>query len=202
MEHLHPGAVGAGTVMLDPGHLLRQEYPFRVRHHDGKAPVGAGEPGRFLGRPVRVIRIGLSHRAAVIHEAHGCRGLLPGSVEYRPAFPVGHHDGQSRSGHAPEEQGARVGDLDHHHPGFELLGAVALEIRPVVGAGYDTAQPGQHLAAVADPQAEAVGAVEEAFELVPETVVVEDGLCPAAAGAQDVAVGKTAAGYQAGQVGQ
>jgi hypothetical protein len=41
-------------------------------------------------------------------------------------------------------------------PGLELLGAVAHEVRPVLGAGDQLAQVGEHLAAVADAQREGV----------------------------------------------
>ena len=84
---------------------------------------------------------------------------------FDPAMPWKNREGESD-------------DLDHDHPGFKLLGPVAFKIRPTAGAGYDTTQVGQHLAAVADTQAEAVGAVEEPLELVPEAVVVEYGFLP------------------------
>ena len=184
--------------MRDPGHLPGQEYPFRVRHHDGKTPVGAGEPGHSLHRPVRVVRVGFRHIPTVVDKAHRYGTRLSASVHCCLSLPVGHYDRESRSGHTLEKQGGRVSDLHHHHPGFELLGSVAGKIRPAGGAGYDAAQPGQHLAAVADAQAETVGAVEKALELVPEALVMEDGLRPAAARAEHVAVGKSAAGDQAG----
>ena len=53
---------------------------------------------------------------------------------------------------------------------------------------------GFHLAAVAHTQGEGVGPLEEGLELVARPRVVEDGLGPALAGAQDVAVGEAAAG--------
>ncbi len=94
-------------------------------------------------------------------------------------------------------------DLDHDQARLELLGAVAHEVRPVLGAGDQLVQVGQHLAAVADAEREAVRAREEGLRTASRARGVEqDRLGPALAGAQHVAVGEAAAGDQALEVGQ
>ncbi len=83
---------------------------------------------------------------------------------------------------------------------FELLGAVAHEMRPVLRAGDQRAQIAHHLAAVADPEREGIAAPEERFELVARARVEQDGLGPALARAQHIAVGEAAAGREALEV--
>ncbi len=56
---------------------------------------------------------------------------------------------------------------------------------------------GQHLAAIADSEAETARVLEEGAEGIPGAGIVPDGAGPAAAGAQYVAVGEAAAGRQA-----
>jgi hypothetical protein len=105
--------------------------------------------------------------------------------------------GMRRAGHAVEQDGGRFRHFHHDEAGLELLRQVALEARPVLGAGDDVLEPAHHLAAVAHPQGEAVGTFEEGLEFVARPLVVQDGRGPAAAGAEHVAVGEAAAGRQA-----
>ena len=65
--------------------------------------------------------------------------------------------------------------------------------------GNDLLERGEHLAAIAHAQRERVRAIEEALELLARTGVVEDGLGPALAGAEHVAVGEPAAGHEAAE---
>ena len=68
------------------------------------------------------------------------------------------------------------------------------------GAGNDFLERREHLAAVAHAEREGVLAVEEPLELLARASVVEDGLGPALARAQHVAVGESAAGHQAAEI--
>ena len=64
-------------------------------------------------------------------------------------------------------------------------------------AGNELAQVAHHLAAVAHAQREGVAALEERLELVARARVEEDGLRPALARAEHVAVGEAAARREA-----
>ena len=66
-------------------------------------------------------------------------------------------------------------------------------------AGNDLLERGEHLAAVADAEREGVLPIEESLELLARAGVVEDGLGPALAGAEHVAVGEPAAGHEAAE---
>ena len=68
------------------------------------------------------------------------------------------------------------------------------------GARDDLLERGEHLAAVAHAEREGVGAIEEALELLARAGVIEDGLGPALARAEHVAVGESAAGDEAAEV--
>ncbi len=74
------------------------------------------------------------------------------------------------------------------------------EARPVLRPRDQRLQLRQHLAAVAHAQGEGVGAGEEAGEGLARPRRQQDGLGPAAARAQHIAVGETAAGDQPAQV--
>ena len=63
----------------------------------------------------------------------------------------------------------------------------------------DILELGDHLAAVADAEGEAVGTLEELLELFLELLVVENGFCPTGTGAEYVAVGEAAAGDKSGK---
>ena len=175
-----------------------------MRHHDREAAV-FGRHGReaALGA-VRVVRIDLGRVAARINEAGGGlheRGVFR-TQELHAAFAVGVHDGHHAAGHAREEDRRALENLDVHETGLELLGRVAHEFRPVRGARDQVAQMAHHLAAVADAQTEGVLAVEERAEHLDHAVVVKDGLGPAAAGAEHVAVGEAAAAGKARELGE
>ncbi len=133
----------------------------------------------------------------------GVAGLTQAAaVEVGAALAVGDGNGQPRAGHALQEQRLRRQHFHQRQARLELLGEVALEVRPGLRAGNQLVQVGHHLAAVADAEAEAVATIEEGLELVAGARVEEDGLGPALAGAQHVAVGEAAAGRQALEVVQ
>src|SRR6185295_152871 len=83
-EHAHPRRVLAPVAGM-PRHLHAAEYALRMRHQYGKTPVGRRESGDALRRPVRIVRVSLGRRTAVVDEAQGHqrfgRGLLPGIAE-------------------------------------------------------------------------------------------------------------------------
>ncbi len=112
---------------------------------------------------------------------------------------MGDSDGHKRSRHAGQEHRRALLDSHQGQAGLELLAAVAHEARPMVGAGNDLLQIGNHLAAVAHAEREGVLAGKEAFEFGARSRAVQDGLGPTFAGAQDVAVGKPAAGRDAAE---
>jgi hypothetical protein len=141
-----------------PGHLHRAVDALGVRHHDGEAAVGGGEPGDAVGRAVRVEGIGLRDAAVVVDVAQRDDGLLLPAVraEIGAALSMRDDDGQAAAGHAVEEQRGTPRHLDHDEARLELLAAVAHEARPVLGAGNDLGEVAHHLAAVADAQREGV----------------------------------------------
>ena len=118
-------------------------------------------------------------------------------LEQRLTFAMGDGDRQGRSGHAGEQNRRALLDLDHRHAGLELFGAVAHETRPALGAGDQFLELREHLAAVADAEAEGVFTFEEGRELIASATVEERRLGPAAAGTEHVAVGEAAAADQA-----
>jgi hypothetical protein len=61
-----------------------------------------------------------------------------------------------------EEDRRRIQHLDHAEARLELFRLVARELRPGFGARDDGLQVAHHLAAVADAQAEGVGAAKKA----------------------------------------
>src|SRR5690606_31576508 len=96
----------------------------------------------------------------------------------------------------------RVLYFHHGDAGFELLGAVEYEERPVFAAGNQLSQVGQHLTADAHAQGEGVGAGKEVAEGLAGLFVEQDRLGPAFAGTQHVTVGEAATGDQTTEVGQ
>ena len=172
-----------------------------MRHHDGGPAVAGGEAGDALRTAAGVGGVLLRRVAQAVHVAQRQQPLFDVAVEilvadFGAALTVGHGDRQARAGHVAQQYGRRV--LDFHQRGarLELLAQVAHEVRPVLGAGDQILQVGQHLAAVTDPQREGVLAEEEAVEGVAQARVIENALGPALAGAQHVAVGEAAAGHQ------
>ena len=87
------------------------------------------------------------------------------------AFAVGDGNGQEGALHPLQEEAGTLEDFDVGVAGLKLLGAVADKLGPVLGAGNDVLQLGNHLTAVADAEGEAVGALEEGLEqpLIPRT---------------------------------
>ncbi len=184
------------------------EHALRVRHHDGEAAVLGSEAGHAVRGTVRVQRVDLGRFAVVVYVAQGHQAAfgdrvrIEAGAEFHPAFAMGHGDRHLRSGHAGQEDGGRIHHLDHRHARLELFRTVAHEARPVTGAGDDVGELGEHLAAVAHAQAETVLAGEEGGELLEGARVEADGLGPASARAEHVAVGEAAAGDQTGEAVQ
>src|SRR5690606_31666231 len=187
-DHAQPAAAFLPLIRA-PGVLHGAEYACRVRHHDGHAAVAAGEAGDATGRAVGVGRVGLGDLAVGIDEAQGHATGQVGfqqrlfAFELGMTFAVGDGDRHARTGHATQEDRGRLLDLDHGHAGFELLRAVAHEVRPELGAGNQFVQVGHHLATVAHAQGEAVLALEESLEAFTGTAVEQDRLGPAFTGA-------------------
>src|SRR5690554_7336357 len=136
-EHAHPGAVFAPVVRV-PGVLDCAEDAFRVRHHDGDAAVAGGQAGDAAGGAVGVGGVAVGHAAVVVDEAQGYAaagfaGVDGGAVgKLGITFAVGDGDRHARADHATEEDRRRGLYFHHGDAGFELLGAVAYEARPVV----------------------------------------------------------------------
>src|SRR5437773_11148678 len=74
-EDAHPGRILRAAVRR-PRQLHVAEDPFRVRHDDGEAAVGRGEPGDAPRRAARIVGIGLGDVAAVVDITHGHSCLL------------------------------------------------------------------------------------------------------------------------------
>src|SRR5256886_8034065 len=196
-ENAHPGRVLRAPVRR-PRKLHVAEDPFRVRHHDGEAAVGRGEPGDAPRRAARIVGVGFGDVSAVVDITHRHPGLLNEiSWILGTAFAVGGDYRHAAAGHAVEEERRARRDLDHHQAPFELLRAVPHECRPMLGARDQLLQRRHHLAAVAGAERERIAAREELLELGPDPGVEQDRAGPAAAGAQHVAVGKPAAGGKA-----
>src|SRR4029079_11847133 len=115
-------------------------------------------------------------------------------------FAMRHGNRQQGPVHALEEDGRRAGELDQREAALELLAAIAHEAWPARRARHDLLERREHLATVAHTQRERVVALEESLELVARTGVIQDGLRPALAGAQHVAVGEAAAGHEAAEL--
>src|SRR3569832_336348 len=99
-EHPQPGGVLAPLGRV-PAVLHGAEYPLGVRHQDGCAPIGGGEPGDAERRAVGIGGVVLGRRTAVIdvtqaHEACGERLVRRMTfVELGAPFAVGHSDGEA-----------------------------------------------------------------------------------------------------------
>ena len=186
------------------GLLHAAEHALRVRHQHGEAAVWRGDGGDAFRRAVRVVRVRFGGGALVVDEAHGFADL--GDVarlrEVGVAFAMGDGDAGLGAGHAVEEDRRGVHHFDHGKAAFEFLRLVARELGPGVGAGDDGFQVAHHLAAVADAEAEAVRAVEEARELFRQAGVEQNRFRPAFARAQHVAVREAAHGDDALEVVQ
>src|SRR4029079_3369346 len=106
-EHPHPRRVLAPVAGM-PRHLHAAEYALRMRHQYGKTPVGRRESGDALRRPVRIVRVSLGRRTAVVDEAQGHqrfgRGLLPGIAELGVSFAVGERGRNPAAFHPREKQ--------------------------------------------------------------------------------------------------
>src|ERR1041384_5490585 len=86
-EHAHPGAVFAPAFRV-PRLLHRAEDPFRMGHQYREASVMGGESSDACGRSVRIQRIDLGRRAAIVDEAQRVNRLRSclGRIEGRGAF--------------------------------------------------------------------------------------------------------------------
>jgi len=171
-----------------------------MRHQDREAAVGGRQPGDAKRRAVDVERIALGCPAGAVDVAQCHIGLrrreLRGVPELRVTLTVGRGHRNATARHAGEEQAWRAPDLDQREARLELLGAIAQEAWPVLGAGNEGREVGEHLAAVADAECEASRIREETLERRAQGLAMEDGLRPAPAGSEHIAVGKAAAGRQ------
>ena len=112
------------------------------------------------------------------------------------------HDRHATACHATQQDGRAIDDLDHRKARLELLAAVAMKGRPGLGTRDDRSEVGHHLTAIAYAQRKGVATAEEAFELVAQAIVEQDGLCPALPGTQHVAIGEATASRKAVEIGQ
>ncbi len=181
-----------------PGVLHRAEHTLGMRHEDGEAPVGRGEPRDAGRRAVGVAGVGLRHRAAIVDKAQRdqrfhCRTRRC-AREFGVALAIRHRDRHAAAHHALEEQRGRALHLQHHEARLELLRLVAHEVRPCFRPGDELVQIAHHLAAVAHAERERVGAPEERLELLACARIEQDRFCPSLPSAEHVAVGKAAAG--------
>ena len=115
---------------------------------------------------------------------------------------MGHHNGQSGAGHSLQHQGWAVLDLNQDQPRFILLGGVASKAWPVSGTGDQFAEVGEHLATVANSQAEGIAAFKKRSKLFAQAGVEKNRLGPALPGTEDIAVGEATAGRQALKIRQ
>ncbi|GJC81968.1 hypothetical protein ColLi_04805 [Colletotrichum liriopes] len=181
--------------------------------HEGEDPaVPAPDASHAARAAVRVVRVAFrpSDAKAVVDVPERDEAFVSqvvegvGAREGGPALAMRDGDGQGRAVHAVEEDGRRRGaglvDLDHGEARLELPAGVLDERGPVLGAGDQLLEARDHLATVADAQRERVGALEEVFKLLARVLVLEDGLRPADAGAEDVAVREAAARRDAHKV--
>ena len=83
-------------------------------------------------------------------------GGIDARREHRAALAVRHRDRDAAPRHALEEDRRRVEHLERAVARLELLGRVALELRPRLGAGDDVLELREHLAAVAHAEREGV----------------------------------------------
>ena len=182
----------------------RTEHALGVRHHRREAAIRGRHRRQAAGRAVRVERILFGGGATVVDIAqrlhHGTE--IARQREVGEAFAVRDRDRRLGAGHAREEDRRRIEHFDHAEARLELFRLVARELRPGLGAGNDRFQVRQHLAAVAHAEAEGVLAREEGGELVGQLGVEEDGLGPALAGSEHVAVGEAAHRDHAVEVGE
>jgi hypothetical protein len=185
-----------------PGMVQGAEHALRVRHHDGEAAVGGGQAGDAL----RASRWGW--RVAARSGGRGCprsagppgprlgRCVVP-VAKLGAALAVGHGNGQAEPAMPCKQQGGDSGTSTEGETRLELFRAVAHEARPGLGAGDQLCSPDIIWQPLQTPRAKVSVAGEEGGELVAGAGVEQDGLGPALAGAQHVAVGEAAAGGQA-----
>src|SRR5690606_389427 len=197
-EHTQPRGILAPADRR-PAQVGRAQGAFGMRHQDGGAAVLAGQAGSGAGRAVGVGRIARGRRAVGLDVAQrGARGgLVEVAGELGPALAVRDHHRDTRTGHAAQEQRRRFDHLQQPQARLELLAAVAQEGGPVPGAGDYRLELAEHLAAVADTQAEAVVTGEERRELLAQPRALQDAGGPAAARAKHVAIAEATAGSQA-----
>ena len=127
-------------------------------------------------------------RAAHIRRA----ALLP----RRATLAMGNHDGCAQAAHTAHEYRGRCQYFYHYQARLVLFRGIALEARPVTGAGNAVGEMGQHLAAVAHAEREGVGALEEGFEACPRALIELNGAGPTTTGAEHVTLGKATTGGQ------
>ncbi|KAJ0163110.1 hypothetical protein CTA2_3501 [Colletotrichum tanaceti] len=183
--------------------------------HEGEDPaVPAPDASHAARAAVRVVRVAFrpSDTQAVVNVPQRHEALVAevvegvGARERCPALAVRDDDREGRAVHAVEEDGrrrrARLVDLDHGEARLELPAGVLNERRPVLGAGDQFPKARDHLAAVAHTERERVRALEEVFKLLARMLVLEDGLRPADAGAENIAVREAAARRDAHKVSE
>ena len=157
LEHLQPWAgFPCELIVWLIAHLHRSETAFWVWHHDGGAAVACGEAS---GACRGTVWVGWIHFRCFAVEVNvpGC-DLIAGeallevarSAEVGAAFAMGDGDWEEAAFHAFEEYRRALHNLNVTVAGFELLGAVTLELWPALGTRNDLFELRDHLAAVAD----------------------------------------------------
>ena len=178
-----------------------------MRHQDQRPTIRRGDAGQAVLGAIGIGGVGFAHSMVcvdVLRRDQAGRGQLPKIArirEFGAALAMGHRHRQDAAGHAGQpRRGAWVDPHEHGAP-FELLGAIAHESRPGLGTGNQRLEMGHHLAAVADAERQSVRG-KIASERIAHRAVMENALRPAAAAAEHIAVGKTAAGGQHREVEQ
>src|SRR5262245_9494289 len=115
-----------------PGELHAAEGTFGVRHQDREAAVRRGEAADAAGGAVRIRGVALGHAAGGLDEAerHHTGLAWPRGAP----LAVRDRDWEARAREAGEEERRARHHLHEGEPGLELVGAVAHEARPALGA--------------------------------------------------------------------
>ena len=146
-------------------------HPFGVGHHRGEPAVGRRHRGQPAGRAVRVERVRRRRLTVVVDETGEAR---PSPRPPGPRSPRNPRRARPRSGggagHAGDEQGRGIERLDDGEPRIVLLGPVQLNVA-APRRRHEVGERGEHLAPVADAEAEGAVPVEEVVERVGEARV-------------------------------
>src|SRR6201996_8955307 len=202
-EHPHPRRILAPGIRM-PAHLRSAEHTFRMWHQYRHTTFGSGETGETTGRPVRIERIVFGRTAAIVDEAQGTASLRRAAHlrEADTTFAMRDGHGNTRTGHALQEDARRVEYLQRDHASFILLGCIAQEFRPMLGTGNDVLELPHHLATIAYAERKLGRVGKESTEFRAQVVVIENGCRPTAACTQHVAKGEAAACGKAAEIGQ